>query len=149
MDGMPENRRGDTRKQTWRTLLRGWNTACSAVFAWKERLNAKISLKNNLYNIDKYIYNIRGVKDVIIKDKEIKCYYSKNANILHDGKIKAIGEIIELDDVQAKKLAHILVPVKESTNKDKTTATKTETKIKTKNKEDETKKEESENGGNE
>ena len=30
-----------------------------------------VSLKNNLYNIDKYIYNIRGVKDVIINDKEI------------------------------------------------------------------------------
>ena len=60
-----------------------------------------------------------------------------------------MGEIIELDDVQAKKLAHILVPVKESTNKDKTPATKTETKTKTKTKEDETKKEESENGGNE
>ena len=35
-------------------------------------------------------------------------YKIKNANILHDGKIKAIGEIIELDDVQAKKLAKIL-----------------------------------------
>lgn len=76
-------------------------------------------------------------------------YKIKNANILHDGKVKSIGEVIELDDVQAKKLAHILVPVKESTNKDKTPATKTETKTKTKNKEDETKKEESENGGNE
>ena len=76
-------------------------------------------------------------------------YKIKNANILHDGKVKSIGEVIELDDVQAKKLAHILVPVKESTNKDKTPATKTETKTKTKNKEDQTKKEESENGGNE
>lgn len=76
-------------------------------------------------------------------------YKIKNANILHDGKVKSIGEVIELDDVQAKKLAHILVPVKESTNKDKTPATKTETKTKTKTKEDETKKEESENGGNE
>ena len=80
-------------------------------------------------------------------------YKIKNANILHDGKIKAIGEIIELDDVQAKKLAHILVPVKESTNKDKTpatkTETKTETKTKTKTKEDETKKDESADGGNE
>ena len=55
-------------------------------------------------------------------------YKIKNANILHDGKVKSIGEVIELDDVQAKKLAHILVPVKESTNKDKTPATKTETK---------------------
>ena len=76
-------------------------------------------------------------------------YKIKNANILHDGKVKSIGEVIELDDVQAKKLAHIIVPVKESTNKDKTPATKTETKTKTKTKEDETKKEESENGGNE
>ena len=55
----------------------------------------------------------------------------------------------DVDDVQAKKLAHILVPVKESANKDKTPATKTETKTKTKTKEDETKKDESENGGNE
>ena len=73
----------------------------------------------------------------------------KEADIPLAGKIEAIGVIIELDDVQAKKLAHILVPVKESTNKDKTPATKTETKTKTKNKEDETKKDESENGGNE
>ena len=76
-------------------------------------------------------------------------YKIKNANIRHDGKVKSIGEVIELDDIQAKKLAHILVPVKESTNKDKPPATKTETKTKTKTKEDETKKEESENGGNE
>ena len=76
-------------------------------------------------------------------------YKIKNANILHDGKVKSIGEVIELDETQAKKLTHILVPVKESTNKDKTPATKTETKTKTKTKEDETKKDESENGGNE
>ena len=76
-------------------------------------------------------------------------YKIKNANILHDGKVKSLGEVIELDDVQAKKLAHILVPVKESTNKDKTPATKTETKTKTKTKEDETKKDESADGGNE
>ena len=76
-------------------------------------------------------------------------YKIKNANILHDGKVKSIGEVIELDETQAKKLTHILVPVKESTNKYKTPATKTETKSKTKTKEDETKKDESENGGNE
>ena len=76
-------------------------------------------------------------------------YKIKNANILHDGKVKSIGEFIELDETQEKKLAHILVPVKESTNKDKTPATKTETKTKTKTKEDETKKDESADGGNE
>ena len=76
-------------------------------------------------------------------------YKIKNANILHDGKVQSIGEVIELDETQAKKLAHILVPVKESTNKDKTPATKTESKTKTKTKEDETKKDESADGGNE
>ena len=76
-------------------------------------------------------------------------YKLKNTNILHNGDLVKIGSVIELTDVQAKKLAHILVPVKESANKDKTPATKTETKTKTKNKEDETKKDESENGGNE
>ena len=68
-----------------------------------------ITLKNNLYNIDKYIYNIRGVKDVIINDKEIKCYYSKNANILqklintisnHSGIIENIqNEVPTLENV--------------------------------------------------
>ena len=29
-------------------------------------------------------------------------YKIKNANILHDGKVKSIGEVIELDETQAK-----------------------------------------------
>ena len=76
-------------------------------------------------------------------------YKLKNTNILHNGDLVKIGSVIELTDKEAKKLADILIPIKEATNKDKTPATKTETKTKTKTKEDETKKEESENGGNE
>ena len=76
-------------------------------------------------------------------------YKLKNTNILHNGDLVKIGSVIELTDKEAKKLADILIPIKESINKDKTPATKTETKTKTKTKEDETKKEESENGGNE
>ena len=68
-----------------------------------------ITLKNNLYNIDKYIYNIHGVNDVVINNKEIKCYYSKNANILqklintisnHSGIIENIqNEVPTLENV--------------------------------------------------
>ena len=76
-------------------------------------------------------------------------YKLKNTNILHNGDLVKIGSVIELTDKEAKKLADILIPIKESANKDKTPATKTETKTKTKTKEDETKKDESENGGNE
>lgn len=55
-------------------------------------------------------------------------YKLKNTNILHNGELVKIGDVIELTDDQAKKLADILVPVKETANKDKTPATKTETK---------------------
>ena len=41
-----------------------------------------IQLKSNLYNIKKYISKIEGVKNVVIEDKEIQCYYSKDINIL-------------------------------------------------------------------
>ena len=76
-------------------------------------------------------------------------YKLKNTNILHNGDLVKVGSVIELTDKEAKKLADILIPIKESTNKDKTPATKTETKTKTKTKEDETKKDESADGGNE
>lgn len=68
-----------------------------------------ITLKNNLYNIEKYIKEINGVKDVIIKNNEIKCYYSKNINILqklvniisnHSGIIENIqNEVPTLENV--------------------------------------------------
>ena len=76
-------------------------------------------------------------------------YKLKNTNILHNGDLVKVGSVIELTDMEAKRLADILIPIKESTNKDKTPATKTETKTKTKTKEDETKKDESADGGNE
>ena len=41
-----------------------------------------IQLKSNLYNIKNYISKIEGVKNVVIDDKEIQCYYSKDINIL-------------------------------------------------------------------
>ena len=41
-----------------------------------------IQLKSNLYNIKNYISKIEGVKNVVIEDKEIQCYYSKDINIL-------------------------------------------------------------------
>lgn len=68
-----------------------------------------ITLKNNLYNIDKYIKEIYGVKDVIIQNNQIKCYYSKNINILqklintisnHSGVIENIkNEVPTLENV--------------------------------------------------
>ena len=68
-----------------------------------------ITLKNNLYNIDKYIKEIYGVKDVIIQNNEVKCYYSKNINILqklintisnHSGVIENIkNEVPTLENV--------------------------------------------------
>ena len=68
-----------------------------------------ITLKNNLYNIEKYIKEIYGVRDVILKNNEIKCYYSKNMNILqklintisnHSGVIENIkNEVPTLENV--------------------------------------------------
>ena len=59
-------------------------------------------------------------------------YKVKNTNILHDGKIRKEGAIIELTDLQAKKLEGYVelvkdkAPAKQTT--EKTTKTKTETK---------------------
>ena len=41
-----------------------------------------IILKNNVENMDSIIKKIPGVKNVEIKNNEIKCYYSKNSSIL-------------------------------------------------------------------
>ena len=41
-----------------------------------------ITLRNNIENIEKYIENIDGVNNVMVNEKEIKCRYSKNINIL-------------------------------------------------------------------
>ena len=59
-------------------------------------------------------------------------YKVKNTNILHDGKTRGEGEIIELTDLQAKKLEGYVELVKEKApakqTTEKTTKTKTETK---------------------
>lgn len=62
-------------------------------------------------------------------------YKIKNTNILHDGKIRKEGSVVELSDEQAKKLEGFVELVKEKTptktnekTNDKTTKTKTETK---------------------
>ena len=54
-------------------------------------------------------------------------YKVKNTNLLHNGKAKTTGDVIELTDLQAKKLGAYVEPVEEI-SKDKTPATKTETK---------------------
>ena len=65
-----------------------------------------------------------------------KKYRIKNTNILHDGKLRYIGEIIELDDEQAKKLQDILTVLKETSTGNKTqTTNKTQNKTKTENSE--------------
>ena len=68
-------------------------------------------------------------------------YKVKNATLLHNGKAKTTGDVIELTDLQAKKLGAYVEPVEE-TSKDKTPATKTETKTTKTSKGTKTKKEE-------
>lgn len=68
-----------------------------------------ITLKNNLYNIKKYLKEIDGVKYVTINNNQINCYYYKNANILqklvntisnHSGIIENIkNEVPTLENV--------------------------------------------------
>ncbi|MBR6126273.1 hypothetical protein IKQ21_01165 [bacterium] len=57
-------------------------------------------------------------------------YKVKNTNILHDGKTRGEGSIIELTDLQAKKLEGYVELVKDKTPTKQTTekTTKTETK---------------------
>ena len=68
-----------------------------------------INLKKKLYNVEQYINKIEGVRSVIVEGKEIKCYYSKEVNILqslintisnHSGVIENIkNEIPTLEGV--------------------------------------------------
>ena len=57
-----------------------------------------------------------------------KKYKIKNTNILHNGDLYKIGDVIELDDKQATKLQDVLTVVKETT-----TTNKTQNKTKTEN----------------
>ena len=57
-----------------------------------------------------------------------KKYKIKNTNILHNGDLYKIGDVIELDDKQATKLQDVLTVVKETT-----TTNKTQNKTKTDN----------------
>jgi hypothetical protein len=49
-----------------------------------------------------------------------KKYKVKNTNILHNGELYKIGDVIELDDEQAKKLQDVLTAVKETATNNKT-----------------------------
>ena len=59
-------------------------------------------------------------------------YKIKNTNILHDGKIRKEGSVVELTDEQAKKLESFVELVKEKAPAKQTTETKTKTKTETK-----------------
>ena len=50
----------------------------------------------------------------------LKKYKIKNTNILHNGDLYKIGDVIELDDNQAKKLQDVLTAVKETATNNKT-----------------------------
>ena len=56
-----------------------------------------------------------------------KKYKVKNTNILHNGELYKIGDVIELEDNQAKKLQDVLTAVKETAtnNKNQTKTKKT------------------------
>ncbi|MGL5347854.1 MAG: ABC transporter ATP-binding protein [Peptostreptococcaceae bacterium] len=68
-----------------------------------------INLKKKLYNVEQYINKIDGVRNVIVEGNEIRCYYSKEVNILqslintisnHSGVIENIkNEIPTLEGV--------------------------------------------------
>ena len=59
-------------------------------------------------------------------------YKIKNTNILHDGKIRKEGSVVELTDDQAKKLEGFVELVKDKAPAKQTTETKTKTKTETK-----------------
>lgn len=67
-------------------------------------------------------------------------YKVKNTNLLHNGDLKKIGDVIELTEAQAKKLGSVVVEVKEKTQNPP--ATKTETQANKTSKGTKTKKEE-------
>ena len=48
-----------------------------------------------------------------------KKYKVKNTNVLHNGELYKIGDVIELDDNQAKKLQDVLTAVKETATNNK------------------------------
>lgn len=50
----------------------------------------------------------------------LKKYKIKNTNILHNGDLYKIGDVIELEDNQAKKLQDVLTAVKETATNNKT-----------------------------
>ena len=58
----------------------------------------------------------------------LKKYKIKNTNILHNGDLYKIGDVIELNDEQATKLQDVLTVVKETT-----TTNKNQNKTKTEN----------------
>ena len=78
-------------------------------------------------------------------------YKIKNTNILHDGKIRKEGSVVELTDEQAKKLEGFVELVKEKTPAKQTTEKTTEktTKTKTETKKTEVKTEGEDNDGGE
>ena len=57
-----------------------------------------------------------------------KKYTVKNTNLLHSGTTYKIGDVIELDEEQGKKLVDILIPIEEDTD---TSTTKITTKAPT------------------
>ena len=64
-----------------------------------------------------------------------KKYKLKNTNLLHNGKLYKLGDVIELDEKQAKKLSDILTPIASVENK----ANKSVSKVKSETTEKEVK----------
>ena len=77
-------------------------------------------------------------------------YKIKNTNILHNGELKKIGDVVELTKDEADKLVDVLIPVKETATKPETkTETKAPAKTKDKTQDDKTPETETkEDGGN-
>ncbi|MCF0147237.1 MAG: ABC transporter ATP-binding protein [Clostridium sp.] len=61
-------------------IAKGTKEALKANFI-KENI-CTINLKREIYNINKQLNRIQGIKKVEVRNKEIKCYYSKDINIL-------------------------------------------------------------------
>ena len=61
-------------------IARGTKEALKTNFI-KENI-CTINLKREIYNINNQINRIKGIKKVEVNSKEIKCYYSKDLNIL-------------------------------------------------------------------
>lgn len=61
-------------------IARGTKEALKANFI-KENI-CTINLKREIYNINNQINRIKGIKKVEVNSKEIKCYYSKDLNVL-------------------------------------------------------------------